>query len=460
MRLALTLLWRDWRAGELRVLALALILAVASVTSVGFFADRLQQELTGEAHQLLGGDVVLVADHTWPQNVRDEMAARRLQVAEAMTFTSMARTAKEAQLVAVKAVSGGYPLRGKLRITLAAGAPDATTDALPAAGEVWVDERLAGAFAVAVGDTLELGNSKLKVSAILTLEPDRGTSFFNFAPRLMMRLDDVAATGLIQNGSRVSYQMLAAGERADAQAFEQWMTPRIGRGETLQSLTHARPEIRGTLDRAAQFVNLAAMLAVVLAAVAIALGTQFYIKRHLDGYAVMRCLGATQPRLLKLLASEFAALGVMASLIGALCGYAGQAVIVWLIGDLIQVQLPQPGLLPALQGCAVGVVMLLGFAMPPLLQLGNVPALRVLRRDLGPPRQSSLFAYGVGLAAFAGLVIWQAGEVRLGAIVFGGFCGAFAVFGIVAWTALRLLGGSKGATGLTWRFGRGACTGS
>jgi putative ABC transport system permease protein len=453
MRLALTLLWRDWRAGELRVLALALILAVASVTSVGFFADRLQQALTGEAHQLLGGDVVLVADHSWPQNVRDEMVARRLQVAEAMTFTSMARTAKEAQLVAVKAVSGGYPLRGKLRISMAAGAPDATTDALPAAGEVWVDERLAGAFAVAVGDTLELGNSKLKVSAILTLEPDRGTSFFNFAPRLMMRLDDVAATGLIQNGSRVSYQMLAAGERADAQAFEQWMTPRIGRGETLQSLTHARPEIRGTLDRAAQFVNLAAMLAVVLAAVAIALGTQFYIKRHLDGYAVMRCLGATQPRLLKLLASEFAALGVIASLIGALCGYAGQAVIVWLIGDLIQVQLPQPGPLPALQGCAVGVVMLLGFAMPPLLQLGNVPALRVLRRDLGPPRQSSLFAYGVGLAAFAGLVIWQAGEVRLGAIVFGGFCGAFAVFGIVAWTALRLLGRSKGATGLTWRFG-------
>lgn len=453
MRLAFSMLLRDWRAGELRVLAIALVLAVTCVSSVGFFADRLQQALTREASQLLGGDVVLVADHAWPQALREEMAARGLRRAESMSFTSMARTASDAQLVAVKAVSGDYPLRGRLRIAPAAGAADAPTDALPAAGEVWVDERLAGAFAIAVGDSLELGNSMLRVGAILTLEPDRGASFFNFAPRLLMRLDDVAATGLVQTGSRVSYHLLAAGEGAAAQAFEQSMRARLGRGESLQSLTHARPEIRGTLDRAGQFVNLAALLAVVLAAVAIALGTQFYIRRHLDGYAVMRCLGATQGRLLALLVSEFALLGVAASLLGALCGYAGQAVIVGLIGDLIKVPLPQPTALPALQGCAVGVVLLLGFALPPLLQLKNVPALRVLRRDLGPPRQPALFAYGAGLAAFAGLVIWQAGEFRLGAIVFGGFCAAFVVFGVVAWGALRLIGRAPAAAGLTWRFG-------
>ena len=452
-RLALTMLWRDWRAGELRVLAIALVLAVASVTSVGFFADRLQQALTREAHQLLGGDVVLMADHAWLQAAREAIAARGLRQAESMSFTSMARTASEAQLVAVKAVSGGYPLRGRLRIAPAAGAADAATDALPAAGEVWVDERLAAAFAIGVGDRLELGKSLLKVSAILTLEPDRGASFFNFAPRLLMRIDDVAATGLVQTGSRVWYHLLAAGERADVQAFERWMTPRLGRGESLQSLAHARPEIRGTLDRASQFVGLAALLAVVLAAVAIALGTQYYIRRHLDGYAVMRCLGATQARLLALLTREFAALGIATSVLGAACGYAGQAVIVWLIDDLIRVPMPPPTALPALQGCAVGIVLLLGFALPPLLQLRNVPALRVLRRDLGPPRQPALLAYGAGLAAFAGLVIWQAGELRLGAIVFGGFCAAFAAFGAVAWLALRMLGRSPAGVGITWRFG-------
>ncbi len=452
-RLALTMLWRDWRAGELRVLAIALVVAVASVSSVGFFADRLHQALTREAHQLLGGDVVLVADHPWQQARRDEIAGRGLRQTESMSFTSMARTGNEAQMVAVKAVAGGYPLRGKLRIAPAAGAADAVTDALPAAGEVWIDERMAGVFALSVGDRLELGNSIFKVGAILTLEPDRGASFFNFAPRLLMRIDDVAATGLVQTGSRVWYHLLVAGERADAAAFEQWVTSRLGRGETLQSLTHARPEIRGTLDRASQFVSLAALLAVILAAVAIALGTQYYIKRHLDGYAVMRCLGASQPKLMSLLLREFALLGVFASLLGAAGGYAGQAVIVWMIDELIKVPLPQPTLLPALQGCAVGIVLLLGFALPPLLQLKNVPALRVLRRDLGPPRQSALFAYAAGLAAVAGLVVWQAGELRLGLIVFGGFCGAFALFGAVAWCALRMLGRATGASGLTWRFG-------
>lgn len=453
MRLALTLLWRDWRAGELRVLAIALVLAVASVTSVGFFADRLQQALTSEAHQLLGGDVVLVADHAFPAKVREEIAARGLQIAESMSFTSMARTGTEAQLVAVKAVSAGYPLRGRLRIATAPGVPDAETDALPAAGAVWVDERLAGAFAIAVGDRLELGNSTLKVEAILTLEPDRGTSFFNFAPRLLMRLEDVAATGLVQNGSRISYSILAAGDRAAAADFEKSIAPQLGRGESLQSLTHARPEIRGTLDRAAQFVNLAAMLAVILAAVAIALGTRYYLRRHLDGYAVMRCMGATQPRLLALLLIEFSLLGVIASALGAVIGYLGQTVIVSLIADLVKVPLPAPGLLPALQGAALGVVLLLGFALPPLLQLKGVPALRVLRRDLGPARQSSLFAYAAGLTAFAALVVWQAGEVRLGVVVFGGFCAAFALFGVVAWGLLRVIGRSTGASGLTWRFG-------
>lgn len=447
------MLWRDWRAGELRVLAIALVLAVACVTSVGFFADRLQQALTREAHQLLGGDVVLVADHAWTQATREAVAARGLRQTESMSFSSMARTAGDAQLVAVKAVAGGYPLRGKLRIAPAAGAPDAPTDALPAPGEVWIDERMAGVFAVGVGDRLELGRSHFRIGAILTLEPDRGASFFNFAPRLLMRIDDVAATGLVQPGSRVWYHLLVAGEPAAAAAFEQWMGGRLGRGESLQSLTHARPEIRGTLDRAAQFVSLAALLAVILAAVAIALGTQYYIRRHLDGYAVMRCLGATQTTLLSLLLREFALLGLLASMLGTVCGYAGQMAIVGMIGELIKVPLPAPTLWPALQGCAVGIVLLLGFALPRLLQLKNVPALRVLRRELGPARQSALLAYASGLAAFAGLVVWQAGGVRLGLVAFGGFCAAFALFAAVAWSALRLLGRPGSAGVLNWRFG-------
>ena len=367
--LALRLFARDWRAGELRILGLALVIAVASVTSVGFFADRVRQALVREAHQLLGADLVLVADHPWRRAVRDEIAGRGLKLADSTSFISMARAGDQAQLVAVKAVSNGYPLRGKLRVAPKLNTPDAETEVVPQPGSAWVDERLALALSLQVGDALELGNTRLAVSAIVTLEPDRGASFFNIAPRLMMHVDDVPPTGLVQTGSRVYYKLLAAGEREAVGAFETWVTTRLGRGESLQSLSNARPEVRASLERGEKFIGLVTLLAVVLAAVAIALATRRYTLRHLDGYAVMRCAGASQRQLLRLFAGEFGALGAIACTLGCAAGYVAQLAIAWLMAELIAVRLPQPSALPALQGFLTGIALLLGFALPPLLRL-------------------------------------------------------------------------------------------
>src|SRR5712675_1913445 len=290
-RLALRMLVRDWRAGELRVLALALVLAVGGVASVSFFADRVRQALTREAHQVLGADVLMTADHAWAPEFRDEIARRGLSGAESISFVSMARSGDEALLAAVKAVTPGYPLRGKLRIAPGPNTPDADTDAIPPQGTVWLDERMMAELKVRTGGAVELGRARFRVGAVLTLEPDRGVSFMNFAPRLMMRLDDLPATGLVQPGSRISYQLLAAGEREAIRQLEQWAKARLSRGERIDSLDNARPEVRAGLDRAQNFLGLTAMLAVVLSAVAIALGTRRYSERHLDGYAVMRGLG-------------------------------------------------------------------------------------------------------------------------------------------------------------------------
>lgn len=451
--LFLRMLVRDWRAGELRILGLALVIAVASVTSVGFFADRVRQALAREAHQLLGADLVLVADHPWQRAVRDEVARRSLKLAESTTFISMARAGDQAQLVAVKAVSNGYPLRGKLRVAPKLNAPDAEVEAVPQPGSAWVDERLALALSLQVGDALELGNTSLAVSAILTLEPDRGASFFNIAPRLMIHVDDVPATGLVQSGSRVQYQLLAAGEREAVAAFENWVTTRLGRGESLQSLTNARPEIRASLERAEKFIGLTALLAVVLAGVAIALATRRYALRHLDGYAVMRCAGASQRQLFRLFAGEFGALGAIACTVGCAAGYVGQLAIAWLVAELVAVRLPPPSALPALQGFLTGMALLLGFALPPLLQLKNVPALRVIRRDIGPPGENALIAYAAGFVAIAALLVWQAGEARMALIVLGGFGVAVALFGGIAFGALQALGRATGGAGLAWRHG-------
>src|SRR5215468_2354164 len=455
LSLPLRMLGRDWRSGELRILALALVVAVASVTSVAFFADRVRQALVRDAHQLLGADLALVADHPWQPAIRDEIARRGLRLAENTTFISMARHGEASQLAGIKAVSDGYPLRGRLRTAPAPNVADAPAEGVPQPGTVWADERLAAALGAKVGDSVELGDATFRIAAILTLEPDRGASFFNLAPRLMLHRSDLAKTGLIQPGSRVWYHLLAAGERDAVDAFEAWVKPQLGRGESLQSLANARPEIRAGLERAQKFIGLTALLAVILAAVAVSLATRRYTRRHLDGYAVMRCIGASQRQLTRLFAWEFVALGVAACAAGCLAGYVAQLVIAWAVKSLVIVSLPQPSLLPAAQGLLIGMVLLLGFALPPLLQLKNVPALRVIRRDVGAPRQSAILAYGLGAAAMAGLLIWQAGDAKLGLIVVGGFAAGLAGFAAVAFGALHAAAAAAAAgTGsVSWRYG-------
>ncbi|CAN0115213.1 unnamed protein product, partial [Phaeothamnion confervicola] len=446
LRLALRMLARDWRAGELRVLALALLIAVASVTSVSFFADRVRQGLSREAHQLLGGDLLLQGDQPWKAELVAEMKRRGLSVAQSTNFISMAQAvpkegvqgdAPKSLLTGAKAVTDTYPLRGKLRIAPRLNAPDAVAEGGPKPGTVWLDERLTSALSASVGDKVKLGNAEFTVAAVLTLEPDRGANFFNIAPRLMMNAADVAATGLIQVGSRVTYQLLAAGERKAVDGFEAWARDHLERGQRIENLENARPEIRASLDRAQSFLGLTALLAAILAGVAIALATRRFVERHLDGCAVMRCLGATQARLMALYGIEFLVLGLVACAAGCLAGFAAQGLIAYWLSSVIQAALPQPTLVPALQGALVGLTLLLGFALPPLLQLRNVPAVRVIRRESGAPQGTAVLAYAVGFATLVALLLWQSGDLKLGVTVVGGFSAAVLLFIGTAWVALR-----------------------
>lgn len=451
--LALRMLRRDWRAGELRVLALALVVAVSAVTSVSFFGDRVRKALVEQAQQLIGGDVVLNADHPLPLRYEDEAQLRGLTRARAVTFISMARSGEKTNLVGLKAVSVDYPLRGELRLAADTGATERPARGIPPQGSVWVEERLLPLLDKKIGQNIELGEMSFRIDAILSSEPDRGASFFNIAPRVLMNEADVESTGLIQPGSRANYFLYVAGERAATRGYEQWLKDRIGRGEELQSLDNARPEVHAALERAQQFLGLTALLAVILAAVAVGLSTRRYTLRHLDAYAVMRCLGATQGRLTHLFIWEFFALGLIACVVGCLFGFAAQEVLAIVLRKVVDADLPPPSLMPAIQGAAVGQVLLLGFALPPLLQLKNVAALRVLRRDLGMPRHSAVIAYMCGGAALSGLLLWQAGDLRLAMYVLGGFAGAFAVFAVAGYLSLHLCALLGGGAPLAWRYG-------
>jgi putative ABC transport system permease protein len=432
------MLLRDWRSGELRVLAAALVIAVASVTSVAFFADRVSQALVRDAHQLLGADLVMVSDHPWSPQVGEQMQAYGLQRAEALNFVSMAFAGDRNQLAGVKAVTANYPLRGRLRIAPAPAAPDGPAERGPEKGTVWLDEQLVSALDAPVGSRIRLGRAELRVAAVLTLEPERSANFFNIAPRLLMNAEDVPATSLIQIGSRVWYYLYAAGAPQAVQAFETAVKDRLERGQRIENLETGRPRVRQSIDRAERFLGLTALLAAVLAGVAIALGTRRFVERHLDGCAVMRCLGATQRRLVTLYGLEFALLGFASAAIGVLLGFVAQQAIGTALAELLRAELPPPTLLPAVQGFLVGLVLLLGFAVPPLVRLKDVPAVRVMRREAGF-NPSSYATYAAGFAAFAGLLVWQAGDLKLGSYVVGGFAVAMLVFFALAWAALGLL---------------------
>jgi len=454
LRLALRMLARDWRAGELTVLGLALMLAVAALTSVGFLTDRVEQALRLQSHQLLGGDLLLTADHPLPERFRQEAATRGLRVAESATFPSMVSVGDASLLAEIKAVSPGYPLRGSLRTAAVLNAADAAIARVPSGGEAWPDERLATTLGLAPGTSLTLGKIVVLSGPILTMEPDRGMNVFALAPRLMINLADLPATGLIQPGSRIRHRLHLAGEAADVKAFEAWATAQLGRGEKIESLDNARPEIRNVTERAQRFLRLAALLAVILAAVAVALAAERYMRRHLDGCAVMRCMGASGAQLLLIHGGEFLIFGLAATLAGCGVGYAVQAGLEQMLASLMLTKLPAASLLPWLHGLLVGLTLVIGFALPPLLRLKRVPTIRVLRREWSASEPASVGAYLLGAAVLAALMLWMAGELRLGLIVLGGFLIALAFFALMARGLLAGLGRLRPAgRGYGWRHG-------
>ncbi|MDN8611666.1 ABC transporter permease [Variovorax ginsengisoli] len=447
LRLGWRTLWRDLRAGELRLLIVAVLLAVAALTAVGFFADRLKGGLQRDARQLLGGDAVLASDNPTPPAFVERARSLGLAGAGTYGFPTMAR-ASEAQggaskLVALKAVSAGYPLRGAVQVAVDAEGPGQATREVPAPGEAWVDGPLLDALALKVGDTLLLGDAGLRIARVITLEPDRGAGFMSFAPRVMLNQADIARTGLVQPASRVSYRFAVAGDTAAVKRFSDEVDASIKKGELrgarLESFESGRPEMRQTLDRAEKFLNLVALLAALLSAVAVALAARGFAASHLDDCAMLRVLGQSQRTIAGAYAFEFAVIGLIASALGVAIGYGVHYVFVLLLAGLVESALPAPTLWPVAFGLGVGLTLLFAFGLPPVLQLARVPPLRVIRRDVGGLKPASITVLAIGVAGFAALLVAASSDLKLGLIAVGGFAVAVAVFALLSWLAVKVL---------------------
>lgn len=458
---AIRMMRRDWRAGELVFLLIALMVAVAALSSVSFFIDRLGAGLTRDANQLLGADLVINADQPIDPNWQAEARRRGLAMAQTVSFPSMALggpdDAARSRLTSIKAVSISYPLRGQLKLTNPAGGKEAATHAIPAPGTVWVDPDVLSALDLQPGQELQLGDARFRIAGVIAAEPDRGSAFINFAPRVMLALSDLAATHLIQDGSRVTYRLLLAGKPEQVGPFQRWVEARIGmaniRGVRVESLESGRPEMRATLDRAHQFLSLVGLLSAMLAAVAVAMAARRFAWRHLDACAMLRCLGLSQGQVTRMYLYEFLMLGLAAGVMGVGLGFAAHFLLLEWLGNLVAQQLPPAGWMPAAQGVVIGLLLLTGFALPPILQLRNVSHNRVMRREQEAPKPMALATYGFGTAAFAALLLWQAGDIKLGLLTVAGFLGGFALFALVGWGALKSLRPLRGLSdSMAWRF--------
>jgi putative ABC transport system permease protein len=440
-------LWRDLRSGELRLLILAVTLAVAALTAVGFFADRIKGGLQRDALQLLGGDAVLSSDNPTPAAFITKARESGLAVVGTMGFPTMARAADQqggaSKLVALKVVEAGYPLRGKLTMASEPGGVESRISGIPKPGEAWVDANLLDALALRVGDSLLLGDSSLRISMLIVIEPDRGAGFMNFAPRVMINQADVAATGLIQPASRINYRMAVAGEATQVKPFVTWAQAEVKkpevRGVRLEALEGGRPEMSRTMDRAEKFLNLVALLAALLSAVAVALAARGFAASHLDDCAMLRVLGLSQRTIALSYTFEFALIGLFASALGVALGYAVHYAFVALLAGLVDAALPAATLWPVLFGMGMGLTLLLAFGLPPVLQLAQVPPLRVIRRDVGNLKPASLGVLAVGVAGFCALLLAASSDLKLGLIAVGGFAGAVVVFAGLGLLAVKLL---------------------
>jgi putative ABC transport system permease protein len=445
-------LWRDARAGELRLLWVAVALGVAALTSVGFLADRIQGGLQRDARQLLVGDAVIASDHPLPSEVQAQVKLLGLTSSASLSFPTMARSSQGAsRLVALKAVADGYPLRGRLQIDR----PNPVTDRLPAEGEVWVEPALMEALELKIGEDLSLGERILRITEVLLSEPDRGAGFMNFAPRVMMNQADLPATQLVQPASRLNWRLAVIGPPNKVSEFVAWANdfvkqPEV-RGMRVETLEAGRPEMRQTLDRAEKFLHLVALLAALLSAVAVALAARGFAARHLDDCAMLRVLGQSQRHILAVYVMEFFTVGLLASLLGLVLGFGLHQVFIELLAGLVETDLPVPGMTPFWQGLGSGLTLLAAFGLPPILQLAQVPALRVIRRDLGPLRAASLGVMLLGLLGFSALLLSASRDLWLGLMVVGGFAGAVLVFAGMAWLGVMSLRRLMALGGLpTW----------
>ncbi len=453
LKLALKLLRRDLRAGELSLLIFALLIAVGSTAAITLFSDRMTRSMSNQASEFLAADLAIAGANPIPPAWLDQAGTLGLKQAQVTEFNSMLLENNEMLLASVKAVSAYYPLRGSLKIAGADGLSQIKIQHGPEPGSVWVEQRVLTALGLELGASLTIGEQTLRISRILLYEPDKRSTFYNFAPRVLMHQQDLAATAVIQPGSHVQYVFQFSGEPLALSSFEDSLKTQLKPGQRLMDIHTDRPELGAALQRTSQYLGLSSVVVVLIAGVAIAMSAQRYSERHFNTAALWRCMGYPQNAMLRLFVYQFLLLGILCSVAGCGLGWLAQQGLFWVLADLLPAELAAPGLMAYVAGFITGMVILLGFALPPLLRLGRVPPLRVLRRELSPLPNSARLVYGLALSLMAALIWRYTADLKLTALILGSGALALLVLSGLIWVFLSLVSRLFLRMNLQWRFG-------
>jgi putative ABC transport system permease protein len=452
-RLAGRLLARDWRSGEVIVLLAALVVAVAAMSAVTFFTDRVRGAVSQQAGEALAADLRVESINPLPPEMREAALRHGLATADIVFFRSVVGVGGTTSLADVRGVTDGYPLRGVVQVAdRLAGLPQDATG-IPARGEVWAEPSLMARLGAVVGDELEVGRLRLRITRTLEFRPDEGWRLMELAPTALLNYDDVLASGLLAPGSIVEYVALYAGDASALESFREDLTPLLRPQDEIEDFRDGRPEVGAAVANAERFLVLAALVSVLLGGVALAMAARRFVARRLDAVALMKCLGARHREVLRLNIVQLLILVAAAGIVGCLIGFIAQFGLTALLADFIEAQLPSASLQGAVLGPLTALAVAIGCALPPLLQLGGVPPARVLRNDVGPPPLRYTTIYGVAAAAVTALLYVLFGDFELIAYLLGGAAATFFVLYLAGRLLVVALQRLRGGVGVAWRYG-------
>jgi len=444
---------RELRSGEVLVLLAAIALAVAALTAVGFLTDRIGKAVARQANEVLAADLRLRSQEPIPDTWRERAAEFGLQTAETNTFPSVVFAGDLSALSTIKAVSDTYPLRGNVRVSDTLFGEQRVVDNTPAQGEVWADGALLARINADIGDHLSVGNLELEVSAILTYRPDQSMGFASLAPSLLMNIDDIPASGLVSEGSRVGYALLVAGDEVVVDEFDAAIQEELPDSVRSSNREESSERAYRAADRAQRFLSLTAIISLLLSAVAVAMSARRFAHRRMDTVALMKSLGATQRFVISVSVVQLVLLGLLGVIVGSVIGYTAEEILTWILADIIASDLPDVGPMPIVLACGSAMVLLVGFALPSLIQLRNTPPLRVLRHDAMPPAPSRIVVAGLSLAAVAWLLYRAVNDIQMLVILLGGTIVIAAALYLVGRGLVATMGRFRSGVGVAWRYG-------